>query len=250
MAEQIDYGIDSPAIVAGLFLIGCIGLGTALLLHFFLRSHLFWQSVLLTIGVYFLFGAVGMIRYSRVGKLEIRDQVMELTSWRGDGMVLDVGCGRGLFLVGAAQRMNSGKAIGLDRWVRGALTGNNPESVLNNAKIAGVGERVALTHGDVRDLPFADNTFDLVLSNFVVHEVNTREEREQMLREMVRVLKPGARVALVDFIFTGHCLEALREAGITDARKIRAGSFFSFWFGAVMNLGLVRTHVVTGSKPT
>jgi ubiquinone/menaquinone biosynthesis C-methylase UbiE len=190
-----------------------------------------------------------MIRYSKIGKLQIRDQVIELIPWRGDELVLDVGCGRGLFLVAAARRLKSGKAIGLDRWIRGALTANRAEGVLNNARIEGVVDRVAVNNGDVRHLPFGDNTFDVVISNFVVHEVNTRAEREQMLREIVRVLKPGARLALVDFIFTGHCLEALREAGIAEAKRTRVGSFFSFWFGAVMNFGLVRTYVVTGSKP-
>ena len=245
----MDYGIDSPAIVAGLFLVGCISLGAALVLHFFAASHLVWQLALVAAAAYFLLGSAGMIRYSKVGKLHIRDQVIELIAWRGDELVLDVGCGRGLFLVGAARRLTTGKAIGLDRWIRGALTANRAASVLNNARIEGVVDRVVVNNGDVRHLPFGDNTFDVVLSNFVVHEVDTPAEREQMLREIVRVLKPGGRLALVDFIFTGYCVEALGEAGITDAKRIRAGSFFSFWFGVLMNFGLVRTYVVTGSKP-
>src|SRR5262245_10671574 len=176
-SKHIDYGIDSPAIVTGLFIVGCIAFGAALLLHFFARPHLFWQVGLLGVAFYFLVGAGGMIRYSKVGKLQIRDQVIELIPWRGDEFVLDVGCGRGLLLVGAAQQLRSGKAIGLDRWLSGALTGNTSDAVLNNAKIEGVADQVELSHGDVRHLPFADSTFDVVLSNFVVHEVDTREER-------------------------------------------------------------------------
>jgi ubiquinone/menaquinone biosynthesis C-methylase UbiE len=164
-------------------------------------------------------------------------------------MVLDAGCGRGLLLVGAARRLTTGKAIGLDRWVPGALTGNRPGAALDNARWEGVIDRVEVTAGDVRRLPFADASMDVAVSNFVVHEVNNRSEREQMLREIVRVLKPGGRLALVDFIFTGECVRVLEEIGISDARRARAGSFFSFWLTALLNFGLVQTYRVTGSKP-
>jgi ubiquinone/menaquinone biosynthesis C-methylase UbiE len=76
--------------------------------------------------------------------------------------------------------------------------------VLDNAEAENVAARVRVERGDVRQSPFADASFDLVLSNFVVHEVGTAAEREAMIREMVRVLKPGGRLALVDFIFTRH----------------------------------------------
>jgi SAM-dependent methyltransferase len=145
--------------------------------------------------------------------------------------------------------LTSGKAIGLDRWVAGALTGNRPEAVVNNARVEGVLDRVEVKQGDARQLPFADDSFDVAVSNFVLHEVNNRAEREQILREMVRVLKPGGRLALVDFIFTGECVRVLQAIGIADAKRVRAGSFFSFWSGAVLNLGLVQTYQVTGTKP-
>jgi ubiquinone/menaquinone biosynthesis C-methylase UbiE len=205
---------------------------------------------LVAAGIYFLLGAGGMVRYSKVGKLRIRDQILEPIPWRGDERVLDVGCGRGLLLIGAARRLTTGKAVGLDRWAPGALTGNRPEAVLDNARLEGVPDRVEVKEGDVRQLPFADASFDVVLSNFVVHEVNNGAEREQMLREMVRVLKPGGRLALVDFIFTGKCVRVLKEIGIADAKRARVGSFFSFWSGAVLNFGFVQTYQVTGSKPS
>jgi SAM-dependent methyltransferase len=145
--------------------------------------------------------------------------------------------------------LTTGKAVGLDRWVAGALSGNRPEAALDNARVEGVLGRVEVKEGDVRQLPFADASFDVVLSNFVVHEVKNRAERAQMLLEMVRVLKPGGRLALVDFIFTGECVRLLQDIGIADAKRMRVGSFFSFWFGAVLNFGLVQTCQVTGSKP-
>src|SRR6516165_433179 len=249
MSSRADYGIDSPAIVASLFLLSGIGFGAALAWHFWGDPPLLGEIALVAAGIYFFLGAGSMIRYSKVGKLRIRDQILELIPWRGDERVLDVGCGRGLLLIGAARRLTTGKAIGLDRWLAGALTGNRPEAALDNARLEGVLDRVEVKEGDVRQLPFADDSFDVVVSNFVVHEVNNRAEREQMLREMARVLKPRGRLALVDFIFTGECVRVLQGIGVADAKRARVGSFFSFWLGAVLNFGLVQTYRVTGRKP-
>jgi SAM-dependent methyltransferase len=250
MSSRPDYGIDSPAIVAGLFLLSGIGLGAALVWRLFGDPPPVVEIALVAVGLYFLLAAGGMILYSRVGKLRIRDLMLDSIPWRGNEMVLDVGCGRGLLLVGAARRLTTGKAIGLDRWVAGALSGNRPEAALDNARLEGVLDRVEVKEGDVRQLPIADGSFDIAVSNFVLHEVNNRAEREQMLREIVRVLKPGGRLALVDFIFTGECVRVLQGIGITDAKRARCGSFFSFWLGAVLNFGLVQTYQVTGSKPS
>jgi ubiquinone/menaquinone biosynthesis C-methylase UbiE len=249
MSSRADYGIDSPAIVAGLVLLSAIALAAAFVWRLLGAPPWFAQVALLAAGIYFSLGAGGMLWYSKVGKLRIRDRILERIPWRGDERVLDIGCGRGLLLVGAARRLTTGNAVGLDRWLSGALTGNRPEAVLDNARREGVLDRVDVKEGDVRQLPFAESSFDAVVANFVVHEVKNRAERKQMLREIVRVLKPGGRLALVDFIFTGECVRALRELGIADANRARVGSAFSFWCSAVLNLGLARTYQVTGSKP-
>lgn len=249
MSSRADYGIDSPAIVGGFFVFSGISFGAALAWQLLGNPPLFVEMALVAAGIYFLLAAGSMLRYSKVGKLRIRDQILESIPWRGDERVLDVGCGRGLLLVGAARRLTTGKAVGLDRWVAAALTGNRPDAVLDNARLEGVLDRVEVKQGDVRQVPFPDESFDVVVSNFVVHEVNSRAQREQMLREMVRLLKPGGRLALVDFIFTGECVRVLRDIGLADARRARAGSFFAFWLGVVFNFGLVQTYQVMGSKP-
>src|SRR5262249_6640346 len=232
MPSRADYGIDSPAIVAGLFLFGSLGIGAALVWRLCGDPPPLGEIAMVVAGVYFWLAAGGMVWYSKVGKLQIRDQMLGEIQWRGDEVVLDAGCGRGLLLVGAARRLTTGKAIGLDRWVPGALTGNRPDAVLDNARCEGMLDRVEGKAGDVRQLAFADACVDVVVYNFVVHELNTGAEREQMLREIVRVLKPGGRLALVDFIFTNECVEVLHNIGIGDARRTRVGSFFSFWISA------------------
>jgi SAM-dependent methyltransferase len=198
-------------------------------------------------GVYFLHGAWSMIRYSKSGKLVLRERLLDLIEWRGDEMVLDVGCGKGLLLVGAAHRIKTGKAIGVDVWLPHALTGNTPESILENAALEGVRDRIEVKKADARELPFDADSFDVVVSNFFLHEMNTPAERRRVLEEMARVLRPGGQLALIDFMFTKECVEILRHAGLSDARRLRLGGW-SFWVAAVLMLGTFQLHAVAGTK--
>jgi ubiquinone/menaquinone biosynthesis C-methylase UbiE len=214
------------------------------LLH---APRLLWIGVFV-VGIYFALNALGMIRYSRWGKLRLREQALGLVRWRGDEHVLDVGCGRGLLLAGAARHLTSGRAVGVDRWIHGALSGNSPEGALRNAALEGVAGRVEVTEGDARELPFEAGAFDVVVSNFVVHEMDTRADRERMLREIVRVLRPGGQVVVVDFIFTAQAAQLLRDAGLRDAHRVRLGSVFDWMSSLLLSFGLVRLYAVTGSK--
>lgn len=235
-----NYGLDSPRIILSLLLAG-VAVGCAAY-----ALHSFWRWIALVVDGYFLLGALGLLFYSKVGKLKLRQRLLDRLAWSGDERVLDVGCGCGLLAIAAAHRVPGGSVVGIDVWDHSALTGNRPETVLQNAQIEGVGDRVDVQHGDARQIPFPDGSFDVVLSNFVVHELRTRQDRERMMRELARVLKPGGRVGLVDFIFTDQCVEDLRNFGVA-AKRMRDG-FLSFWISAILNLGAVQTYHVIGTK--
>src|SRR5215813_11693882 len=192
--QKPDYGIDSPQIVCGQLGTGLVALALALFKPVFFGFHFRWLEV--AFGIYFLHAAFGMIEYSRKGKLRLRETLLDRIPWRGDEMALDVGCGKGLLLTAAARRLNTGKAVGVDLWLAHAISGNSPEAVLRNAELEGVGDRVEVKTGDARDLPFDSRSFDVVVSNFVLHEVDTPADRQKMLEEMVRVLRPGGHLAL------------------------------------------------------
>jgi ubiquinone/menaquinone biosynthesis C-methylase UbiE len=240
LTKRADYGLDSPHIMAALCALGVVVLLAGR------ESSSAWRWVAYAVGGYFLLGTLGMFFYSKVGKLALTERLLDRIPWRGDERVLDVGCGRGVLTVAAAHRVNRGSVIGVDVWNRSALSGNRANSVLENAKIEGVDDKVEVREGDARALPFADGTFDIVLSNFVVHELKNRPDRKQMMREMSRVLKPGGHVALVDFVFTDDCVEDLGKFGVESGRQ-RDG-FFSFWVSAILNFGTVKTHQVVGRK--
>ena len=235
-----NYGLDSPGIVATLLVLGL----TLLLLGNVVSRAGRWVAYFA--GGYFLLGALGMLFYSKVGKLKLAQRLLDKISWRGDERVLDVGCGRGLLTVAAAHRVPKGSVTGVDVWNRAALSGNRSESVLENAKIEGVEDRVEVKQGDAQDLPFPAGSFDVVISNFVVHEMKDRSAREKMMREIARVLRPGGHVALVDFIFTDDCVKDLSSSGV-ESRRVRDG-LLSFWISAILNFGAVKTYHVVGKK--
>src|SRR5712692_2886281 len=158
MRTKGNYGVDSPAIVATLFVLGMATLSASQL------SASPWRWIGYLVGGYFLLGSAGMLFYSKVGKLALRERLLAKVPWQGHEKVLDVGCGRGLLTVGAAHRLSSGSVVGVDPWHRRALSGNRADSVLENAKREGVQDKVEVKEGDARNLPFAPGTFDVVVS--------------------------------------------------------------------------------------
>ena len=130
--------------------------------------------------------------------------------------VLDVGCGHGLMLIGAAKRTERGRAVGVDVWREYDQAGNRAEVPMANARIEGVDGRVEVRDGDARDLPFDDACFDVVTSSLAIHNIDSREERAQAIREMARVLKPGGYVGVIDIYRSREYAKTLRELGFED----------------------------------
>ena len=81
--------------------------------------------------------------------------------------------------------------------------------------------------GDARRLPFDDGCFDAVVSSLVVHNIPDRAGRADAVREMARMVRPGGRLALLDFRHTADYAETLRAAGMVEVRRsgIRFGVF-------------------------
>ena len=214
-----NYGIDAPKLVLWFLLIGVAGLGLAAALacfQFSWRRFLTWPAA--SIGACFLLEAGVMLWGSKTGKLLLRDKLLASIPWRGDERVLDVGCGHGLMLIGAAKQLRSGRALGLDLWQKEDQAGNSRAATMQNASLENVANRVELRDGDARKMPFADHEFDVVLSSWALHNIYDRAGREAAVREMARVLKPGGRMIIVDIRHVREYAEVLRQAGFSDVQ--------------------------------
>ena len=218
------YGIDAPGVVRTL---GLLGVVLAVLAYpvFLLADHLFGtvaaSVITLVVAAYafvFLVQSGWMLHSSLVGKRRFWERQLDALALRGDERVLEVGPGRGAVLVAAARRLPTGRAVGVDIWRQQDQSGNGPEALMSNARIAGVADRIDVLDGDMRELPCQDGEFDVVLASYAIHNLPAADHR-RVIAEIVRVLKPGGRVVIMDFRSTAGYAEELRRAGGKDVRR-------------------------------
>ncbi len=217
---RADYGLDAPGIVRG-FLIGGAALivaGVAVAAASATNAATIFGRAATITGAICLIEGVLMWWSSRVGKMHARDRLLDDLHLRGDERVLDVGCGRGVLLIGAARRVPQGAAVGLDLWSQSDQGDNRPDATLANARAEGVAERVTIESGDMRRMPFPDAAFACAVANLSIHNIESRDGRREAIGEIARVLVPGGRVALMDFKHVGQYADDLRTAGLTDVR--------------------------------
>jgi SAM-dependent methyltransferase len=242
--RRADYGIDAPYVPRNLAIGGVAALAVALAALLGLQAHqpvlaivlqawgfLTGLSCLATAGL-FLWG-------SKVGKLRMCLRLLDDISWRGDELVLDVGCGRGLLLIEAAKRLTTGKAVGIDLWRAKDLSGNRPDNAWANIQAEEVSERATIVTGDARALPFADSSFDVIVSSSALHNIDDQDQRRRALGEIIRALKAGGHLCIFDIQHTGEYVEVLRASDFSDLK--RSGPTFMFGIPA---------YVVMGRKPT
>ena len=213
--HKINYGLDAPVICYGMFGIGSIGIIIAILAAIFLSNYgLLGSEIIAVAAISYGFGMGSyMIWSSRIGKLRTRDTLMnqidKIRKWKGDETVLDVGCGRGLLLIGAAKRLISGKAFGIDIWKNEDQSNNSPDALIENAKLVGVADRVEIRTGDARQIPFSDQIFDVVVSHWVLHNIDEQHDRHIALREIWRVLKSDGVLAIADIAFVSDYVKEI-----------------------------------------
>jgi arsenite methyltransferase len=222
-----NYGVDAPGVVAVLFFGGVAALLAATIFNASLAA---WSPPLLATffngGLACLLIALLMYTGSKFWKLQDRNEMLTLAHLHGDERVLDVGCGRGMILNAFAQKLQNGKAIGIDIWQTKDQSGNSLEAAKENVRRTNTGDNTEIVTGDMRKLPFADGSFDVVTSSLAIHNVPSKEDRATALREIVRVLKPGGKIVIMDFIRTGEYLPVLEAAGIEQLARERTLYFF------------------------
>jgi len=225
MTEKTDklyYGYRVVKYIGiGLVFGGIIGM--ALGITFTIMSYSIWVLVLCWIfGTVLL--AFGVFWQLSMGFIADSKKVESLTQsfsdrlesiWDGNGKVLDIGTGSGRIAIDIAKRFPEAKVIGVDIWTKmWSVFGQTRMDAEKNAKIANVYEHCIFQYGSALDLPFQDGEFQLVVSNFTFHEINT-PDRMNLFKEIARILAPGGTFLVLDF-FAGTFLKAYKVTTVEE----------------------------------
>ena len=238
-SKKVDYGYDAPGIMLGLLLGGAGAVVAGCIAASLAPSWWRHAGVLVAVvGAVLLFFGLLMVIYAFVGKARTREHILNLAGLRGDDTVLDVGTGAGLLLVGAAKRMPRGKVVGIDLWASKDLSNNAAAITLRNVAAEGVANRVEVLTDDARELTFPDASFDRVVSLLCIHNIEDKADQARACREIARVLRPGGRVVIGDYVPTHAYAAAFAEAGLKVVQSNPA-------FGVALSL----MWIVIAEKP-
>lgn len=174
------------------------------LLAWILPIH--WLAVLLWfLGSLLMLGGVWLLllyrAFSYDGKRQLSKEIIAgVASYAhvpAKGKALDVGCGSGALTIAVAERNPDASIVGIDRWGK-EYASFSQALCERNAQIVGV-VNVSFREGNAIHLDYPDETFDMVTSNYVYHNI-AGVNKQELLLETLRVLKKGGTFVIHDLM--------------------------------------------------
>jgi SAM-dependent methyltransferase len=238
--KKAKYGVDAPMVplsysicTIALILVGII---TALVGYKYAYNFFAYAFFcLLFLSIY--------MHTTLKGKYEIWNKILSDLKLNQKAHFLDLGCGRGaIFYLIVKTLGESIRGTGIDLWRKVDQSGNDLSIAKENAEIERVSQQVELMTGDIRNLPFNDNSFDFVTSNLVIHNIKRKPEREKALKESHRVLKSGGTLIIADISKIKEYKAVVENLGMVDITLKNAG-WQGWWSGP-----WVSTYILIAKK--
>lgn len=182
---------------------------------------------------------------------QIIDAVASYVEIPDGSKCLDVGCGSGALSIAVAKKNPNAQVIGIDRWGKeyASFSKNLCES---NSAAEGV-SNTSFQQGDACKLDFPDETFDAVISNYVYHNIPSKD-RQAILLETLRTLKKGGTFAIHDIMSKAKYgdmesfVNKLKDMGYEEVKLVDTtnGMFMSKWESTWM--ALTGSAILMGRK--
>ncbi|NHI93295.1 MAG: class I SAM-dependent methyltransferase [Candidatus Lokiarchaeota archaeon] len=219
--------------------------------YYVLINIIFW----ILSGIVMFFGILCINAYYQFGKdnnalqKKIHDILLNNLPWNGEGKALDIGTGNGAVVIKLAKNYPNCKAIGIDFW--GKRWEYSKLDCEKNAKIEEIGERIQFQKASAANLPFENEEFDAVVSNFVFHEVIEVKNKRELIFEALRVLKKGGAFSFQDYFYSKNYygrkdelkseliksgLKEIHFKELKDSIEIPLLLRFGFFLGNMVNL--------------
>jgi ubiquinone/menaquinone biosynthesis C-methylase UbiE len=182
---------------------------------------------------------------------QIIDGVSSYVKIPDGGIGLDVGCGSAALTIACAKKNPKAKMVGVDRWGK-EYASFSKQLCVNNSIVEGVAN-TSFQKGDACKLDFEDETFDAVTSNYVYHNIPSKD-RQVILLETLSKLKKGGTFAIHDIMSKGKYgdmesfVKKLKDMGYEDVKLVDTtnGMFMSKWESKWM--GLSGSTILMGTK--
>ena len=195
-------------------------------------------------------------RFDYKGKRKLAKVIIEGTAdyvkIPDGGVGLDVGCGSGALTIACAKKNPGAMMVGCDIWSGGYKSEFSETLCRDNAKAEGVAN-VRFESGNAVKLPFADESFDAVTSNYVYHNIFGKN-KQKLLLETLRILKKGGVFVIHDLMNKSRYgdmnkfIEKLEKDGYEDVQFIDTTKGLFMGHKEAMLLGLSGSTLLIGRK--
>lgn len=152
---------------------------------------------------------------------QISTLVIDKIEKNASGRLLDIGCGSGILSVEIALKCPLISIYGVDYWK--GMWGYSKEECEKLARSYDVAESITFERCSAASLPFEDESFDIVISNMVFHEVADSQDKREVVKEALRVLKKNGLFVFQDLFLSQNLygkpdqlLHYLNELGVSE----------------------------------